>query len=163
MIMNALPPRLGKGPVRDLIHPNCARRRPIHVERFALQRPAPVSPRHGIAGAFDLREGGEQVCGNDVRGMFFEDGAVFLPRLGRRLIQRAADREEQFRWLAHDLVGKIESKPKREGQYQPDNDLRVRWQAPERPPPAPTQTRTRPELRDGEAAAAPSSVITFAG
>src|SRR5882724_10254500 len=95
--------------------------------------------------------------------MFLEDGAVFLPRLGRRLVKRTADREEQLRWLAHDLVGEIESKPKREGQYQPDDNLRVRRQAPERPPPAPTQARTRPELQDDEAAPALSSGFTFGG
>src|SRR5258705_5931802 len=152
--MDAVPPRLCKRPIRDLIHPDRTRRRPIHLERLPSQRPAPVCPHHRIAGALYLSKRSQKFRRDDIRRVLPEDRSVLLPRLVGSLVKRAADRQEQLRWLAHDLIGPIGCKPKREGNRDDNDKPRGGRRTPERSKPTPTQARARPEHRNAEAAPA---------
>ena len=102
--------------IGDLVHADGARGRLVELERIPRQPPPPVRPRHRVAGALDLRQGGQQIRRHGGRGVLAEERPVAAPGLAGVLDKRTADREEQLGRLADDLVRPVQRPP------QPDDD-----------------------------------------
>ncbi len=115
VVANAIALRLAKSAVGNLVHAHRAGGRPVDLEGLVRQAPTPGSAGHRVAGALELRERGEQLRGHDRRRVLAEDRPVLAPSLGRHLVQRAADREEQLRGLACRLVDPIGAQPQEDG------------------------------------------------
>ena len=126
VVVNAITPRLAERPVSDLEHADRARCRPVHVERILRQAPAPVGPHDWIAGAFGLRQRGEEVGRNDSRCMLAEHRRVLPPGLGGGLVQLPAHGEKQLGRLARDLNHPVGRQPKRDERQQAAHELQPR-------------------------------------
>ncbi len=118
-------PRLGIGGVRHLIHADRARSRAIDRERVEAEMPTPIRRRHWIAGAFGLRQCGEQLRRDIRRGIAAEKRRIALPGLFRRLDQPAAQRREQLARLRVNLIGEIDRRPERQQQNRDDRQPRL--------------------------------------
>jgi hypothetical protein len=120
VVMDAVAPRVPERAVRDLVHPDRARRRLVDLEGIPGPTPPPVGPGHRIARALDLGQRGQQIGRHDGRGMLAEERPVPPPGLGRRLVERAAHREKHLGGLANHLVHPVHR------QYEHQNDGRPR-------------------------------------
>src|SRR4029453_8370751 len=79
--VDAEPPRLREGRVRELEHADRARRRLIEREWIPGELPAPVRPRYRIAGALDLGDRPHELGGDEGGRMLAEERAVVPPCL----------------------------------------------------------------------------------
>ncbi len=122
VIMDAIALRFAERSIGNLVHADRARCRAVQLERIPGQLPAPGRAGHRIAGAFDLGERGEKRGRHDGGGVVAEDRLVLPPRLGRRLGERAAHREEQLGGLADDLVAPVGREPERQDARPADDD-----------------------------------------
>jgi len=99
--------RLGVSSIGHLVHADSARGGLVHSEGIPSELPAPVGARHRIAGAFDLRQRGQQLGRDRARGIGVEERSVLSPRFDRFLIKRPADEKEQFARLADNVVNEV--------------------------------------------------------
>jgi NAD(P)-dependent dehydrogenase (short-subunit alcohol dehydrogenase family) len=86
--------RLGEGRVGHLVHAAGARGRTADRQRIPGQAPAPISARERIARALDLRQRRQQLRRDRGGRILAEERPVFLPGLGRQLVERAGQPEE---------------------------------------------------------------------
>ena len=98
----------------------------------------------GIARALDLRERREQVRRHDRRRVALEQPPVGTPRLGRILVELPADREEQLRRLADDLIRPVHGEEQRHEDDREHRELHGARRAAERLDQPLPRARARP-------------------
>ncbi len=152
VIVDAVALRPFERAVGDLVHPHRARRRSIHLEGVGSPRPAPVGPHHRVSRALHLRERREKLRADDVCRVPTKEGRIRVPRLGRRLVEHAADREEELRRLADHLMDPIDREPQRRQGHGAGSALRKGRRAPKCAQPAAAVASARPEARHAKAA-----------
>src|ERR1700758_5812599 len=74
------------------------------TEGIPGELPAPVGARHRIAGAFDLRQRGQQLGRDRAGGIRVEERFVPPPRFDRFLVERPADEKEQLARLSGKMI-----------------------------------------------------------
>jgi hypothetical protein len=79
--------------------------------------------RDRIAGAFHLRERGEQIRRDHFGRLGAEDRRVLAPGFRRRLVERSADREEELSRLARHLVQRVEQETDRHQHQRAEAEL----------------------------------------
>jgi len=131
---------LGVGAVQHLVEADRAGGGLVNRERIEAQSPAPVGARHRIAAALDLRQRGQQLWCDCAGGVASKERGVLPPRLGRLLVERVADKEEQLGRLPDHLIDEVrercDRKQDRHAGRDPHGARRSR-EPPSRPPRAP--------------------------
>ncbi len=107
MVVNAVPFPFLKGRIGDLEHTDRARRWSIEFQRIPGQSPSPVCPCDRVAGAFHLRERGEQIRCDDGGRMLAEQRAVLAPGFKWLFVERIRQRKEDFRRFADGVIGPV--------------------------------------------------------
>src|SRR5512138_3887279 len=146
VIVNAVTAGLFERAIRDLIHADGARCRPIHFEGMCVERPAPIRAHDRIARAFDLRKRSQELRGDRARRVLAKDPLVGRPRLGGRLVQRPAHGEEQLGRLEDDLIDSVDDEPKRNDRRESEPQLEAQRRFAKVAPPSAPRRRTRHPL-----------------
>ena len=111
MVMDAVACGFLEGPVRNLVHADCARCRLIEFQGIPRQMPSPVGSCHRIPSTLDLSQRSQQLGRHDRRRMFAEERAVLFPCLGGVLVERAIQRKEDFGRLVVRMIGPVDAEP----------------------------------------------------
>ena len=114
--------RLGVSCIGHLVHAHSARGGLVHSEGIPGELPAPVGARHRIAGAFDLRQCGQQLGRDRAGGIRVEERFVLPPRFDRFLVELPADEKEQLARLADNVIDEVCQRECREDERREAND-----------------------------------------
>src|SRR5580704_12921509 len=122
MVADAERRGLGEGAIRHLGEADGRGGGLVDRERIEAPSPAPIGAVQRIAAAFDLPQRGQEF-GRDRAGRIgAKQRPVLPPRLGRLLVQRVADKDEQLGRLADHVIDEVRQREDRkkdgdEGDY----------------------------------------------
>src|SRR5690606_25958264 len=95
------------------------------------------------------------------RCVLTKDALIRRPRLGRRLVQRPAHREEQLGRLQHDLIDSVDDEPERDDRKTSEDELDAPRRLAKATPPAPTRLRARQPFRETDLRKEPPFPFSF--
>jgi hypothetical protein len=152
--------RLGVSWIGHLVHAHSARGGLVHSEGIPGEPPAPVGARHRIAGAFDLRQCGQQLGRDRAGGIGVKERFVPPPRFDRFLVERPADEKQQLARLADNVIDEVCQRECREDERRKANDPNHQRRCAQRPS---HQARAAADAAEQAVAALPGVRLARAG
>src|SRR5579871_6521088 len=127
-----------------------ARGRRIDRQRIEAPSPAPIRAFHRIAGAFDLRQRGQEFGRDCAGGIGAKEGSVLPPGFRRLLVERRVEEEEQLGGFADDLIGEVRQGESEKQDYGGNCDAQGAWDADELAAYPPCSAPPEAKTKEGE-------------